>query len=283
MKTGLVLEGGAIRTVYSSGVLDYYIEKGLTFDYNVGVSAGIAYAMNYFSGQKERNVRDILTYVDDPRYMGLRHLLNPKNRCYFNLKFDYDTIPNELDPFDYDAYEAYPGEIEAGLTNIETGEVHWFHPDRRDPKSYLMQATCALPIMFPIFEYEGMKVMDGGCVDSIPWRRAFEKGCDKVVVILTREPTYVRGQEGAIKLIRHSFRKYPKFLEMLETRPERYNKSHAELFELAEQGKVFIYTPKNTQGFSRTEKDKDKIRALYQNGYDDAAARWDELMAYLEK
>lgn len=283
MKIGLVLEGGALRTVYSSGVLDYYIEKGLTFDYNVGVSAGVAYAIYYFSGQKGANLQSILDYVDDKRYMGVRHWLNPKNRAFFNMDFVYDYIPNQIMNFDYDTYQAYPGKIEAGLTDIETGKVHWYEPDRTDRTHYLMRATCALPIMFPIFDYDGKKMQDGGVVDSIPWKRAFEQGCDKVVVILTREPTYVRGQESAIKLIRSSFKKYPEYLSLIESRPERYNKNHAELLRAAEEGKVFLYTPKCTQGFSRTEKDKEKIKALYQNGYDDAAQRWDELMAYLER
>ena len=282
MKTGLVLEGGALRTIYSSGVQDFFLEKGLTFDYNVGVSAGIAYAIHYFAGQKGANLKAILEHIDDPKYMGFRHMFNPKNRAYFNLDYVYDQIPN-ANGFDYDAYQAYPGEIEAGLTDIETGKVHWYHPDRTDRTHYLMRATCALPIMFPVFDYDGKKMQDGGVVDSIPWKRAFEKGCDKVLVILTREPSYVRGQESAIKLIRHSFKKYPEYLSLIESRPERYNKNHAELLQAAEEGKVFLFTPKNTQGFSRTEKNKDKIRALYQNGYDDAKARWDELMAYLEK
>ena len=283
MKIGLVLEGGALRTVYSSGVLDYFLEKGLTFDYNVGVSAGVAYAIYYFAGQKGANLKGILDYIDDKRYMGVRHWLNPKNRAFFNMDFVYDYIPNEIMHFDYETYQAYPGKIEAGLTDLETGKVHWYEPDRTDRTHYLMRATCALPIMFPIFDYDGKKMQDGGVVDSIPWKRAFEQGCDKVVVILTREPSYVRGQESAIKLLRMGFKKYPEYLSLIESRPERYNKNHAELLQAAEEGKVFLYTPKCTEGFSRTEKDKDKIRALYQNGYDDAVARWDELMAYLER
>ena len=133
MKTGLVLEGGALRTIFSSGVTDAFLDAGLMPDYTVGVSAGIAYSVSYLSRQKWRNLQILTHYADDPRYMGMRNLLDPYNRAYFGLKFAYETIPNELIPFDYDAFAAYPGEVEAVVTNLEARPGKGLRPGGGNP------------------------------------------------------------------------------------------------------------------------------------------------------
>ena len=191
MKTGLVLEGGALRTIFSSGVCDAFLDLGLPMpDYTIGVSAGIAYGVSYLSRQSRRNLKLVTTYANDHRYMSWRNMLNPKNRSYFGLKFSYETIPNELLPFDYDAFEAYPGTVEAVVTNLNTGKADYLPVPRRDDHNLLLQATCAIPMMFPVIEIDGQPYLDGGCADAIPWKRAFEVGCDRVVVVLTRERDY---------------------------------------------------------------------------------------------
>lgn len=281
MKSGLVLEGGAVRTIYSSGVCDGFIRQQRTFDYVVGVSAGIAYGASYLSGQFGRNMEITEKYIHDRRYMGLNNLLRPGNRSYFGLDFVYDRIPNELVPFDYEAYAAYPGQAEAVVTDVETGKPVYFPIDRADRQAMLLRATCALPLLFPIQEYQGVKCMDGGCVDSIPWKRAFDQGCDRVVVVLTREASYRRQPESSIDLIRRRYRKYPAFVAALETRAERYNREREELFQVEKEGRVMVFMPENTQGFSRTERDMGKIRALWQSGLDAAAGRAEELNAFL--
>ena len=134
MKTGLVLEGGALRTIFSTGVCDAFLDGGLPLpDYTVGVSAGIAYGVSYLSRQSRRNLQLAAHYVNDRRYMGWRNLANPKNRSYFGLKFAYETIPNELLPFDYETFAAYPGTVEAVVTNLNTGEAEYHPVPRRDP------------------------------------------------------------------------------------------------------------------------------------------------------
>ena len=164
-------------------------------------------------------------YANDPRYMGWRNFFDPRNRSYFGLRFAYETIPNELVPFDYDAFEAYPGQAEAVVTNLLTGQAEYRPVPRRDDKFLLLQATCAMPVLFqPIRLDGGIPYLDGGCADAIPWQQALDVGCDRVVVVLTRERSYRKEPERLMPLFRRVYRKYPAFLEDLRTRAERYNR-----------------------------------------------------------
>ena len=268
MKTGLVLEGGALRTIFSAGVCDAFLDGGLPLpDYTVGVSAGIAYGVSYLSRQSRRNLQLITHYAGDRRYMGWRNLANPKNRSYFGLKFAYETIPNELIPFDYDAFESYPGTVEAVVTNLNTGRAEYRPVPRRDSPNLLLEATCAIPLMFPIIRVDGQPYLDGGCADAIPWKRAFEAGCDRVAVVLTRERDYHKQGDGSLRALGRAFRKYPAFMDTLRGRSERYNACREELFALEREGKVLVIAPEDTLGCSRTEKNLDILRALWQEGY----------------
>lgn len=267
MKTGIVLEGGALRTIFSSGVCDAFLDADLMPDYVIGVSAGIAYGVSYVSRQKWRNLQIVCTYANDKRYMSMRNLLNPNNRSYFGLKFAYENIPNKLIPFDYDAFAQYPGEVEAVVTNLETGEADYLPVPRRDDHFVLLQATCAMPVLFPIFHIEGAPYLDGGCADPIPWRRALDCGCDRIVVVLTRERSYLRREERVQRLIDRRYRNYPNFLDTMHHRADNYNESRRQLFDLEREGRALILAPACTDGFSRTEKDVNKIRALWQDGY----------------
>lgn len=125
--------------------------------------------------------------------MGVGNFLDRRNRSYFGLKFSYETIPNELLPFDYETFAAYPGTAEAVVTNLNTGRAEYLEVPRKDEHFLLLQATCAIPLMFPVIHLDGQPYLDGGCADAIPWRHALEAGCDRVVVILTRERSYSKG------------------------------------------------------------------------------------------
>lgn len=282
MKTGIVLEGGALRTIFSSGVCDGLLEADLLPDYVIGVSAGIAYGVSYVSRQKGRNLEIVTKYANDKRYMGMRNLLVPSNRCYFGLRFTYETIPNELVPFDYETFAAFPGEVEAVVTNLDTGAAEYFPLDRRDDKFKLLQATCALPFLFPVFHIQGRPCMDGGAADAIPYERAFAKGCDRVIVVLTREREYVRRPEKLQPLIDLAYRKYPKFCDTMRRRADAYNEARQKLFRLEREGRALVFTPTSTEGFHRTERDVDKIKALWKDGWDQGLARLDEAEAFLK-
>lgn len=281
MKTGLVLEGGALRTIFSSGVCDAFLDGGLPMpDYTIGVSAGIAYGVSYLSRQKRRNLKLVTTYATDHRYMGLRNLANPKNRSYFGLKFAYETIPTELLPFDYDAFDAYPGRIEAVVTNLATGQAEYPEVPRRDCPNRHLIASCAIPLMFPAIEIDGRQYYDGGCADAIPWKRAFEAGCDRVVVILTQPRDFTKEPSSTLKLIEKQFRKYPDFVETMRTRAERYNACREELFALEAEGKVIVIAPEDTLGCSRTERDTEILRALWQQGFFAGRRNIDRIRAF---
>ena len=179
MKTGIVLEGGAVRTIFSTGVCDALLTRDLLPDYVIGVSAGIAYGVGYVSKQSRRNLDIMVSYINDKRYMGFGNLLRRDNRAYFGLDFVFGTIPNELIPFDYDTFAAYPGEVEAVVTNMDTGKAEYFPVERRDDRFKLLQATCALPFLFPVFDIQGKPCMDGGAADANPYERALERGCER--------------------------------------------------------------------------------------------------------
>lgn len=281
MKTGLVLEGGALRTIFSSGVCDALLDKGLPLpDYTVGVSAGIAYGVSYLSRQSRRNLKLVTTYANDRRYMGWWNMVDRRNRSYFGLKFAYETIPNQLLPFDYETFEAYSGTVEAVVTNLNTSKAEYLPVPRRDARNLLLQATCAIPVMFPIIELDGQPYLDGGCADAIPWRHAFEEGCDRVVVILTQTRDYYKEGDRSLRMIERHFRKYPNFVETMRTRSERYNASREELFDLEAQGKVLVIAPEDTLGCSRTEKDLEILRALWQSGYFAGTRRAGEIQSF---
>ena len=281
MKTGIVLEGGAVRTIYSAGVCDALLRLEEMPDYVIGVSAGIAYGVSYVSRQPGRNLEIMEKYINDRRYMGLGNLLRRDNRAYFGLDFVYSTIPNQLIPFDYDAFAAFPGEVEAVVTNLDTGGAEYFPVDRRDGQFKLLQATCAMPFLFPIFDIQGTPCLDGGAADAIPYERALAKGCQRLIVVLTRERDYVRTPEKLQPLIDLCYHKYPRFCDTMRRRADTYNAARQRLFQLEREGRVMLFAPASTAGFHRTERDVGKIRALWQDGYDQGLARLDEAAAFL--
>ena len=282
MKTGIVLEGGAIRTIFSTGVCDALLTRGLMTDYVIGVSAGIAYGVSYVSKQSRRNLDIMVRYINDKRYMGWENLLRRGNHAYFGLDFVFETIPKQLVPFDYDTFAAYPGEVEAVVTNMDTGRPEYFPVERGDDRLKLLQATCALPFLFPVYTIQGRPYMDGGASDAIPFERAFAKGCDRLIIVLTRERGYVRRPEKLQHLIDLAYHKYPGFCEAMRHRADTYNKVRGQLFQLEREGKVLLFAPKSTVGFHRTERDIDKIKALWQDGYDQGIARLNEVETFLK-
>lgn len=278
---GLTLEGGASRTVYSCGIMDALLEENIIADRIIGVSAGAAFGVSYASRQIGRNYRLATEFMGTSKYMGIRHLLDSSNRCYYNLDYAWDDVPNIHLPYDYKAYEEYEGEFYATVTNVRTGKAEYIPVPRNDRKWTLLRATCALPLMFPEIEINGEYYMDGGIADSIPFKQTMSLGCDKNIVILTRPRDYVKKTDSVTHLCSRYYKKRPEFAAALENRAKNYNASVRELHELRKQGKVFVFTPKTTFGISRTEGDPKKLDMLYRHGYKHAKWAMESLKNYL--
>lgn len=283
MKLGLVLEGGASRTYFSCGVLDYFLEQEIYAHYVIGTSAGIANGVSYVSKQKGRNIDIARQFLNDKRYMGFRHLINPRNKSYYNIKFIYEDIPNLYIPFDFEEFSNFKGDVVCVVTNVETGKVEYLKMPRKDRSFLHLVASCALPILFPLIEIDGNRYMDGGICTPIAVDEALRNGCDKVIVILTRERGYLKEKEKFLGLCAKIYRKYPEFAKALLNRTEVYNENLKRVYELEREGKVFVITPKDVKGCKRTEKDPTIIKALYDQGYDVARESMPLLKEYLRK
>ncbi len=278
---GLVVEGGASRTYFSVGVMDVLMKYGIHADYIVGASAGISNAVNYVSGQMGRALEIGLNYVPRKEYSGLRHMLNPKNRSLFNVDYIFKKIPDELVPFDYEAFKKYNGELEAAVTNVQTGMPEYLAVNPECDGWEVLVASCSLPIMFPIAEINGKKYMDGGISDSVPYMRAIEKGCDKLIVVLTREPEYKKAKSRDAELSSFFFGKYPNFKKALLNRSNMYNSQREELWSLEKQGKAFILSPTDTSSWKRTENNAAMIKSMYDEGYMLAEKQIEKIKNYI--
>ncbi|MBE5948877.1 MAG: patatin family protein [Lachnospiraceae bacterium] len=283
MKTGILFEGGASRTIFSCGVMDRLLDADIMPDYVLGVSAGITYATSYISKQKGRNLEMLTKYSNDSRYMGFRNLINPKNKAYYGLKFAYEQIPNELLPFDEATYSAFKGEAKAAVTNIETGEVEFLNVMPKETRTKSLIATCALPLLFPIVKIDGKLYMDGGIADSVPYKQAFKDGCDRLMIVLTREAGYRKEFEKTLKLACVRYRKYPKFCDAMMTRAERYNQTMEEIEALEQKGDILVFRPTVSKGFSRLEKDVAKIGTMYADGYEQTSKRINEIEKFFRQ
>ncbi len=282
MKWGVVMEGGASRTIFSCGVTDVFMDENLYPDYLIGVSAGIAYGVSYASRQRGRNADFTKKYMGKRIYKGMHHFLNPKKRCYYNLAFDFDEVPNRLVPFDYDALANYPGRVVACVTNIETGEAEYLDIPPYERLWETTIASCSLPVLFPPVRLGDQYYLDGGLADPVPYQQAFREGCDKVVVILTRERDYVKTEpDRGSAIVNRVYRKHPKVVDRMKRRMDDYNKMKQELLQEEEKGNIFLIAPEDTCGVSLTEGNWDLLEKLYLEGIDIAHRQMDALKEYL--
>jgi predicted patatin/cPLA2 family phospholipase len=279
MKTGLVLEGGGMRGLYTIGVLDAFMDEKICFDYVIGVSAGACNGVSYVSGQRGRNLRIDLTYGADKRYVSVRNFI--KTGSMFGMDFIFDEIPHKLDLFDYDAFHQNPCQFVAGVTDLETGKPVYFDKSHLQGDSTVLRASSAIPIFSPAVEYQGRQYLDGGTSDPIPVRKALEDGCDRVVVVLTQARDYIKKPEPFRPVYRRIFRRHPAMVETLDRRYEVYNAATDYVKELERQGKALLIVPETSLGMSRFEHDPEKFKEAYARGMADTARRMDALKAFL--
>lgn len=283
MKTAIVFEGGASRSLFSCGVMDVLLENDIYCDYIIGASAGISMGVSYASRQYKRNYEITKKYMSDRRYMGARHLIDRKNKSYYNLDFVFNEIPNKLIPFDYEAYEKYKGNCIAVVTNVNTGKPEYIEVGAEDKCFTALRASCALPILFPMIEINGEKYLDGGISDSIPFEKAISDNCDKVIVVLTRERGYIKKTDASVKLSCKLYKRYPMLCDCLKNRADNYNEQIKRLKEAENSGKVFVIEPLSTMGVGRTEKRWEKLLPLYNHGEEVMRIKLSALKKYLER
>ncbi len=282
MKLGVVMEGCASRTIFSCGVTDVLMDEDIYPDYFIGVSAGLAYGVSYLSKQRGRNAEFTRKYMHEPRYMGFRHLFDPEKRCYYNLEFDFGEIPNKLVPFDYDALDAFPGPVLSVVTNVRTGKAEYLQVPPHEIHWETTIASCAIPVLFPPVKLGKNYYLDGGLSDPIPFKKAMADGCDRIIVILTREKGYLKGREKGTAMVDFIYHNYPAVVECMKHRSEIYNGAVRGLAEEEKKGNVFVVAPRSTFGIGRTEGSWEKLEPLYTEGVDLMRERLDELKEYLQ-
>ncbi len=283
MKKALVLEGGASRGYFSVGAMDVFMEQNIGFDYLIGTSAGIANGVSFASGQIGRGYRIGTEFMQDKRYMGIKHLLNPKNKSLYNIDFVFNQLPNKYLPYDYEALERFGKDVYAVATGLVSGKAEYLPVCADDKKCKAILASCALPILFPPIEVAGALYMDGGITDPIPLEKALKDGCDKAVVILTRERDYEKQPEKALKLAAFKYRKYPAFADALKKRTEVYNLAHQKVLDLERKGEIFVLAPENTKEWGRTDSNPENIKKIYEEGRKIATENLEKLKKYLKK
>lgn len=281
VSAGLIIEGGGMRGVYSAGILDFFLDQNLEFSSVYGVSAGACHACSYLSRQRGRAFAVNVDYLEDKHYCSVYSWLTTGNML--GVEMLYDKIPNQLNLYDYDAFEKSKSKFYAVATNCQTGEAAYLPVThmRRDIRK--VQASSSLPVLAKMVEIDGRLYMDGGMADSIPLRKSIQDGNRKNVVLLTQHDGYTKEPNKAMGIIRMVYRKYPKLVEATATRHIRYNQALKFVAEEQKKGTAFVIRPKHPVHVGRLEKNREKLQMLYEEGYADAKRCWPELQAFLQE
>lgn len=278
MSTGLVLEGGGVRGIYTAGVLDVFMEHGLSFDGVIGVSAGAIHGCSFLSGQKGRSIRYYKKYCADPRFMSFHSWLTTGN--IVGVDFCYHELPDKLDIYDHDAFLRCKTPFYAVCSNVETGKPEYIRITDMRKQIDVLRASASLPYFSRIVEFSGKKYLDGGCTDSIPLEAAQRLGYRRNVVILTRDAAYRKKPEmGSLpKLV---YRKYPAFAAALRNRHTAYNSAVEEINVQEQCGSIFVIRPTQPLEIDRLETDPVKVQQVYDIGRADALNRMEQLKQWL--
>ena len=281
-KTGLVLEGGALRGLFTAGVIDVFMENGIDFDICVGVSAGAAFGCNIKSKQRERVLRYNLKYCRDKRYCSLRSLILTGDM--FGVDFCYNKLPFELDVFDNKTFLENPMSFYVVCTDIEKGEPTYHKcTDGKDKDLLYMRGSASMPLVSRIVDADGKKLLDGGICDPIPLGFSESLGCNKNVVVLTQPEGYTKEKSSLASAMRLFYRKYPRLFELCENRHEKYNNSLKEVYKGKSDGNVFVIAPKDTLPIKRLSHDAEKIKLTYELGRRAALENLENLKHFLLK
>lgn len=264
-KTGLVMEGGAMRGMFTAGVTDVMMENGVTFDGAIGVSAGAVFGCNYKSNQPGRVIRYNTRFCADPRFCSFRSLIRTGDM--FGADFCYRELPTEHDLFDYDTYRSSPMEFYSVCTDLETGNAVYHLCESLDEEEMdWLRASASMPLASKPVMIDGKAYLDGGIADSIPLRAFESLGYGRSVVILTQPKGYVKTKNPAMPLMRAALRKYPKFIKTMEHRHTVYNESLAYVRGAESEGRAFVICPDEKLPVGHIEHDPDVLRKVYEIG-----------------
>lgn len=281
-QAGLVLEGGGMKGIYTAGVLDFFLDKKIEFSHVYGVSAGACHMCSYLSKQRGRALDVSIDYLDSKKYCSVESLLTTGD--LFNVSTCYHLIPDYLHPYDNDTFGQYQGRAYSVVTNIVTGRPEYLRLRDMRVDIEKVRASASLPLVSRNVRIDGRYYLDGGISDSIPLERSILDGNRKNIVVLTKETDYVREPAAAsqLALIKARYLKYPKVYELMAERHFRYNDCLKYIESQREGGRAFIIRPRVKSDVGRIEKDKQKLTALYEEGYRDAADCYEEMKNYLE-
>lgn len=280
MKIGLVLEGGAMRGMYTSGVLDVFMENNIEVDGIVAVSAGVLFGVNFLSKQKGRALRYNKKYIKDKRYMGMHSFITTGN--IINKEFAFYEVPYKLDVFDQKTYGESKTDFYATITNVETGKPEYVKLENVFEQMELLRATSAMPFVSKIVELNGKKYLDGGISDSIPIDKCKELGYDKIIVVLTR-PVEYRKEKSNETMAKMKYRRYPHLVECINNRYKNYNDTVEKIIDLENKKEIFVIRPSRKVDIKRIEKDENKLQEMYDLGVEDCKNKLSKLEKYLNK
>lgn len=280
-QTGLVLEGGGMRGVYTAGILEYFLEQELFFPYVIGVSAGACNAASYLSKQKGRNKTVTVEYASDPRYISWRNYF--KNRQFFGMDFIFDEIPNQHVPYHYDVFYNSPVEFVVGATDCLTGmPVYFKKQEYGQDLLTVLRASSSLPFIAPEIRYQDKILLDGGISDPIPIKKAQDDGFKKNIVLLTRNKGYLKKPSKFNFLVDRKYPDYKGLQQSLRTRYQVYNDTLDYLEKEETAGNVLIIRPSEPLKVGRMERNPQRLEDLYRQGYRDAQASMDKINCYLD-
>lgn len=280
MKVGLVLEGGAMRGMYTAGVLDAFLDHDVHVDTILGVSAGACFGCNLFSKQRGRALRYNQRFLGDPRNVSIRSLILTGD--IVNRKFAYYVVPTKYDVFDEETFEKHGGEYWVTVTNVDTGEAEYMRVHNLLVEIEKLRASAQMPFCSRMVPIDGKKYLDGGIADSIPVRQMLSMDVDKVIVVLTQPDDYRKTPMNS-KMIKAFYWRYPNLCKTLMDRHDRYNAQAEDVRRLEAEGKVFVIRPKEALGIRRLEKDPEELARVHGLGFEDANACMEALKAYLSR
>lgn len=280
MKTGLILEGGAMRGLFTAGVLDVLMEHGITVDGTIGVSAGAVFGCNYKSHQIGRVIRYNTEFCADKRYGSFKNLLRTGD--YYSEQFCYHELPEKLDPFDTAAFRASPMDFFVVATDVHTGDPVYHKCRTGDAEDIQwMQASASMPLAANIVKIGHYSLLDGGIADSIPVRFFESIGYKRNLIVLTQPKSFVRKKSRSMPLIRAKYFRYPAFVAAMNDRHQRYNETTAYISMLEQTGKAFVLRPPIPLEIGKAEHDPDELRRVYETGRTVAQIQLDRIVEFL--